>query len=124
MSYTQYVKRTVSPELVPFVAGTVLGTESGGNLENLWLAARDRGDIIFERYSHFVEGGEVQHIKFVFKDEDAYKRVMHEFESDDEAVVRPIFTDTEEPIEGPVYWNSVDSNEIFYQWQSDTTTNS
>ena len=39
MSYTQYVKRTVSPELVPFVAGTVLGTESGGNLENLWLAA-------------------------------------------------------------------------------------
>jgi len=124
MSYTQYVRRTVSPELVPFIAGSVLGTEKGGNLERLWHAAMSRGDIISERHSQFVEGGTIQHIEYVFKDEDAFKRVMHEFESDDEAVVRPIFTDTEEPIEGPVYWNSVDSNEICHQWQSDTTTNS
>ena len=124
MSYTQYLKRTVSSEFVPFRAGTILGAESGGNLELLWFAARDRGDIIFERYSEFVEGGSVQHIEFVFKDEDAYQRVTREFESDDNAVLNSIFTDTEESIEGPKFWSSVDSNEIHYQWQSDITTNS
>lgn len=103
MSYIKYIKRVVLPEYRPF-DGSVGGASP--SLLALWQAAKARGDIISERFSPFLEEGSVQHIIFEFKDEEAYNRVQAEMAADQTAVVVPIFVDSEEPIEGPLYWEA------------------